>query len=201
MKNQNNILDDIESDINGDWINIQKSIQASIKEEKEKEKEKEIKEEIKNPNRIYFPNFKEFYEVIIRIYENISYGCDLNYLRSMLGEILRRSSEKMPTSFHKIWEMFCNPSEYRYTTVKCNRCGDVFDILFKEDYHRVLYTGEIGTDNSYATIKTKIIYCYSCGERIAHFNECSVMGIYKHFHVDKRKYEINYMEERSNGFK
>lgn len=178
---------DLENDICGDWLDIQKRIQ-----EKEQKEQKEIEErEMLEPKRMQC-NFAEFYKILYKILM-YGYGEKQKYELNRILSMVFRSGERMPEGFEEIWNILCSPYEYSSTTITCY-CKNKFDILFKRKRFRERY--EFGISGQ-MTIQHEHIFCPKCGRIIGHLEADQIVSIVNHNNIQK---EI-YMEERSNDIK
>lgn len=212
MNEKENLLCDLESDIDGDWGDIQKSIQG-------KKREKELQAEMdylrENPIRINFPEFHEFYELLFEIYEsyydeNIAHSRMHMLIRELIGRIISQHGKepRMCPSFDYIWGMFCNPHKYHFHTMECHSCRNTWDIAMKTK--RINYDyGYHQRDMEYNMSRNMYINrvsCPLCREVIGSTGE-EVVGIFKHVEIPREKI-INekflreyLMEERGYDFR
>jgi hypothetical protein len=172
-------LSDIEKDINGDW----KEIQADFQNQ---EKREYLKKHPEVPNISY----KEFYKLIVDIFYSFRRdrdGHDGFYLRvvHILEDVFFRNfrmndnNKKIPESFEQVWDIFCDHTDYRFSTSFCKRCDAQYDILYKEQRN---YHFHLPRDRDYGTIKRSSIdvHCPLCSSSICSFMGAELIGIYQH---------------------
>lgn len=189
-------LADLEADIGGDWKEIQKSIQN-------KEDEEEYKKLKANPQRINFPKFRQFYEVLLDIFrEGIPENRNLHRLLVSIFHN-HRNEDPMPKAFDKVWEIFCNPHKYRCATgVACKNCRNRWDVMYRNEQVRIrsyprFIEDRIMQEEMY--LPHTQVACPSCGCVILNITSSEVSGVFKHVHVDEREEHRpnrSYMGER-----
>ena len=182
-------LSDLEEELGGDWKEIQKSIQ-------DKEQEEQLKA---NPQRFMFPNFQEFYELLLRLFKEHRH--ESRDLHRLLISVFHshRNEDPMPKAFDKVWEIFCNPHEYECATgIACRNCKSRWDVMFSRDQvRRIPQFLEDRMAEMYME-QTRVL-CPKCGVQILNLATSEVVGVFKHVHVDeKEEYRPNrsYMGER-----
>lgn len=195
--NDDNFLSDLESDIDGDWKDIQQKI-------KDKEIEEETIELMENPQRFMFPSFKEFYVILCNILQSWRGSRDLNIeTMEALHKLLRgvfychdtNHKEVMPKGFDKIWKIFCDPIEYECKDISCNYCRKEYNIFYqKEGRRRISYF----EDHYQETMQLKVnnVYCYKCGGLMARVSG-NVVSVFESDHDGEKKY-VNESEFRVN---
>lgn len=176
MKNDN-FLSDIESDISGDWKEIQKKL-------RNKEYEKQV---MKNPQRLDCPDFMQFYKILLRImqswdsFDNPDAKLLLEFhelLRIVFAEI-EDWPNPLPESFHRIWELFCNPRFYDCDRgVNCPSCQNTWDVFSKKQYQRI-HNYDRFDDVNEMTVETSRISCPDCGYPMRNYMGKEVVGIIK----------------------
>lgn len=180
-KNDDNILSDIEDDIFGDWKNIQKQI---------KDKEFETKA-MKNPQRLDCPDFMEFYKILLQILQSWDFDnpeprllLNLHSLLRMVFNDIEDWPNPLPKSFHRIWELFCNPRFYKCElNQKCQCCNKSWDIVFKQNLPRVYDNLLDGGDrNADMYAETTRISCPDCGYPMRSYMGRKVVGIFRSVH-------------------
>jgi hypothetical protein len=175
--NNDNFLSDIESDISGDWKEIQKKL-------RNKEHEKQI---MKNPQRINCPDFMQFYKILLRIMQSWDFDnpdakllLDLNELLGMIFAEIEDWPNPLPESFHRVWELFCNPRLYNCDRgVNCSCCQNTWDIFFKEHLREIRYIDQDRFDYTEMTVETSRISCPDCGYPMRNYMGKEVVGIIK----------------------
>lgn len=173
---------DLEKDIAGDWLSIQKRIQDDERREKE----------LNSPTRLHC-SYKEFYK---RIYE-YAYNHS-NYNREIaLHEILRMvlsGNEKLPAGFENIWNVLCDTHRHAINTIECMNCGEKYELLYKRTIPSVSYKFGQGIADA-ITMRYELIYCPKCGKPVGRLNEGTFISLttYNNIHGN--------MEERSNDIK
>lgn len=185
--NNENLLCDLESDIDGDWEKIQESIK--IKEE-EKQIEKEIEHLKDNPLRMNFPNFADFYSTLFVIFRSLNEK-NVDTIPYEVRRLIDRMfyqygdiySERMSPAFDYVWGMFCDPSRYSFYTAICNHCNSKWDMVFQRKH--VSYASYLeGMRESNITEELYRVICPKCANAIATINN-EILGIFKHKKLSK----------------
>jgi hypothetical protein len=175
---------DLENDIAGDWLAIQKKIQADEKRE----------EELNSPKRPIC-TYKDFYRIIYQLFYD---GADLERSQA-LHEILRMvlsGSERMPEGFERIWNALCNSYEHGTNTIECMSCGEHYDVLYKRTRPVVSYEFGTGIADSMMMSRHEPIYCPICSRVIGRLEAETFIGLTKrNIHAERD------MEEGGNDFK
>lgn len=155
------ILFDVESDIDKSWEDLRNDY-------KQKKAYQEVKTE--KSKRFDFPSFLEFYDLLLKLKYEYSSGKDTHhYLLHesyiMASRMINRSEEPMPTSFRKVWEIFCNPRCFKTAGFNCG-CGKSYDIMFRpqslamEDYQ---VEGEFNATHAQEYhMRSNHIFCPNC---------------------------------------
>lgn len=174
-----NFLSDIENDIDGDWKEIQKAI-------RDKGKAEEIKN---NPQRFYFPTYKDFSNILFRIFTSFD-GKEIdNHALSDLHVLIRgifynhnNNNNPMPESFDRVWEIFCNPIKFKcHTGIRCEKCNERYDILIEHDHGIPEYLPRYGSTTMEMKIRSHCrIACPSCGYDILHLSGAKLIGVFSH---------------------
>jgi hypothetical protein len=189
MNQNDDFLSDLESDIDGDWEEIQKKI-----------KDKEYEEHLNNnPQRFFYPKFKDFYRVLVgffRSWDGQSDNTMFHDLHMMLRHVFYyKDDHPMPRSFDRIWEMFCNPREFACKTeINCKQCSKVYDIFYKNNNIKIDRFSGVLEQQELQYISINVL-CPSCGYHMQSIVGGELFGIFKHEH----NYEN--MGERGNESK
>ncbi len=178
MQENDDFLSDLESDIDGDWKEIQKKI-----------KDKEYGEHLKNnPQRFFYPKFIEFYRVLVDFFRSWD-GQNDNTMCRDLHMMLRhvfyyKDDHPMPRSFDRIWEMFCNPREFVCKTeINCRQCSKVYDIFYKNIQTNIrMFDRFGGHEHQEEYVSTINVLCPSCGYHMQSIMGAELFGIFKHEH-------------------
>jgi hypothetical protein len=175
---------DLENDIAGDWLDIQKRIQEEDKKEREKN----------NPKRLNC-SYREFYNLICESYFD---GFDHDRSQAM-HEIMRMvisSNERMPDGFERVWDAFCNSYEHDVSTIECMSCGEHFDITYKRV--RPLCAYDIGDHIADTRMmpRQECIYCPKCSRVIGRLDKGTFISL-----TTSKIHDRKYMEERSNDIR
>lgn len=163
-------FNDLENDIAGDWLDIQKRIQ-----------DEEIKEEeLNSPKRLHC-RYKDFYKLIYQI----AYEDRMDLERSTaLHEILRMvlsGSDRMPIGFERIWDVFCDSYRNHVSEIECMSCGEKYDILYKRE-RRPMVSYELGAGFAdEITMRYESIYCPKCSRVIGKLEEGHFINITKQY--------------------
>jgi len=180
-----NLLSDLESDIEGDWEDIQRDI-------KEKKQQEYLKN---NPRRLHIPNVKQFYQLLFNIFSG--YFVPEKAIDKLIG-MFRNTfyyNERLPRSFEYVWEMFCDSTKYSIQDIYCRRCKEPYDVIFEKDRsHGFMSEYSFGDRVRYPEemmLKTERVFCPSCGYNMLTIN-ANIIGIVKHPYQKEK-----YMEERS----
>ena len=182
-KNDENFLSDIEDDIFGDWEKIQKKI-------RNKEHEKKVME---NPQRLDCPDFMEFYKILLRILQSWDFHnpepkllMDLNSLLRMVFIEIDDWPNPLPKSFHRIWEMFCNPRFFKCELNQvCPSCNKSWDIFFKQNLPKV-HQDLMDYNQIDMYVETSRVACPDCGYQMKAFMGRKVMGVFRSVHDGER---------------
>jgi len=162
-------FENLEKDIDGDWLSIQEKIQ----EDEEKEK---LKKESKSPKRLHC-TYKEFYRKIHEVF----YCFDSYEWSARVHEILRmvlRDNEKMPKGFEKIWDAFCDTRNHAINFIQCYYCKEKYDVLYKRTRPVVSY--EQGAFRDMYTIEQDTIYCPKCNNPFGRIEKGAFIGLINH---------------------
>lgn len=174
-----NNFNDLENDLAGDWLDVQRKIQ----EYDEKERE------YNSPKRMHC-SYRRFYQ---KLYKIALDGVNLD--RSMeLHEILRMvftGSREMPKGFERIWDAFCNSYEYDTNTIECMSCGEKYDILYKITRPMVSYNFGQGIADS-IEIRMDAIYCPKCSRIIGRLERGTFISL------TTNNIHVKSMEERND---
>ncbi len=180
-------FNDLEKDIAGDWLAIQKRIEAE-------EHREYAEQEMNRPKRLHC-TYKDFYRAVHRlVYDGIESAERRNELHEILRMVLSGHGN-LPEGFEKIWDAFCDSYKHDIRTVECMNCGEKYDILYKRTRPTVSYNrGDILYN---MIIKHDVIYCPSCGRVLGRIEHGTLISLttYNNIHDDR------YMEERSNDIK
>lgn len=173
-------FNDLENDIAGNWLSIQKRIQDEERRE----------EELNNPKRLHC-TYKEFYKIIYQaLYEPSEHGKDIA-LHEMFRMVLS-SNEEVPKGFEKIWNVFCDIYKHTISEIECMSCGEKYDILYERVKQPISYEfGEYITDT--ITIRYEPIYCPKCSRVIGKLEKGTFISLTTSIHGN--------MEERSNDIR
>lgn len=172
---KDNLLKDIESDIDRDWIEIQKKL-----EEKKLQQYREY-------NR--FPSIDNIIEMFSCIDDMTNYHDVYYVIRELKGfmEILYREPFR-----RNILNLMTSDGMNVYS-MECISCHGKFNIICKDIMRIYDYSMEYIRNKS---LKSERVYCPSCGSCLADIFNGDVVGILK----DKPQ-DIQNMEERRNEFK
>jgi predicted RNA-binding Zn-ribbon protein involved in translation (DUF1610 family) len=176
-------FDELEKEIAGDWLAIQKKIKSEELREKE----------INNPKRLHC-SYKDFYKAIYNVAHNGMESVEnLNELHAILRMVLSGSG-RSPEGFEKIWDAFCESYRHDVGTIECMNCGEKYDILYKRTRPVVSYDhGDmINSSRTYYDF----VYCPKCGKIIGRIGRGTLISLTTYNNIHDK-----YMEERSNDIK
>jgi len=189
--NDDNLLSDIENDIFGNWEDIQTKLRNKKYEEKV----------LKNPQRIDCPSFMEFYKILLQImqswdtFENPDPRL-LMELHKLLRNIFYEIEDwpnPLPDSFHRIWELFCNPRKYKCDlNLNCPSCHKNWDVVFKQKILSANINDLIGHEaERYETVvENSRIACPDCGYQMKAYMGREVVGIFRSDHDGEYEYDF-----------
>jgi hypothetical protein len=148
-----------------------------------------------NPQRFHFPKYEDFFNILFRIFKSFD-GRDLdNYALSDLHVLIRsifyNHKDPMPKAFDRVWEIFCNPRDFKcHTGIRCEKCNEIYDILIEYDdkprtyeYDRLVIQEEIYINHCR-------VACPSCGYDILHLTGAKLVGVFSHVHEEYKKANI-----------
>lgn len=173
-----NLLDDIEKDISGDWEELQKERNQKLHDLKEKEYLEYLKI---HPQKIDFPNFSEFHNLMVKIYE--SYYNNKYAMKCLVTDLLSKYfsnntyKNEASKSFEYVWSLLCDQYNYHMSQCRCNRCNITFDVIIdrKSTIRNYVDYGNV-TGYNY---ESDIVRCIECGTTINR-TMGKVLGIFKH---------------------
>lgn len=180
-----NILNDIEKDISGDWNNIQKKLKNKIKF-------------LSHNGRMNLPDYNEFIYILKEVLINYD---NKEKVISMIRDLLSyQGIEKSPKSFNNIWKMFCCPDIYdiKYD-VKCNKCYRKYDIIYKRSKRNNISYDSLfeQRDLSYESV-----FCINCGNKFFNVFGEDIIGVCvsdkDDIHERKKRYKYFVNEFRNN---
>jgi len=176
---KDNLLSDIESDLDKDW--------GQLEEEKTAKEiaaaEEEIKDYIKNnPQRLNI-SYRDFHETLFRIFDSRDADIAMYDLQVLLRRIFsNHRDDPLPKGFEEIWNMFCNPREYKcISDVRCESCNNSYDIISQfqqpqryeyETYSQFIYGNQ--------HIENEGILCPTCSHSLLNLHGYKLIGIFKH---------------------
>ncbi len=189
------MLDDILQDVDGDWGDIQQKFLKAKEQEK-------LEEEYADPRRLQFPDFKDFYDSLKRIFISWDGGHTMNDpeafhdFHKLIRSIFRsQNHDKFPTAFQNIWKIFCDPIRAKCETgIPCKQCHKRWDVLleYDEDDNSRLST-RLWEDADHFGREMMVrrsehrIRCPDCGYNLYHIVGGKILGIFEHEHIDEKE--------------
>ena len=152
MKNDN-LLDDLEGFLDGDWSEIHEEF-----------KNDEYKKTIAEPVVPDFPNFKEFYELLVSLVGNPNVPPMLEFVIHRFT----RNRERLATpAFENVWEFFADPRTYGTVETTCESCRRRFEVAYKKESIPRVSVDRWSQEVSHEW-KSEVVACPNCGRPILH---------------------------------
>lgn len=164
MKMSDNLLDDLEEFVSGDW------------QEKFKEYQDDLyKDEMKEPVIPDFPSFREFYDLMVEMCTDVTLSPQLVYF---INRFLRRRDNKLNKSFENVWEFFTDPSRYKVYQETCEQCRARYSVIVKlEPITPFRSLDSFGNMAANMTMRQEDVWC-RCGRPFMSVAG-SVIGVFK----------------------
>jgi len=110
-------------------------------------------------------------------------------LHSLVGMVFLEIDDwpnPLPKSFHRIWEILCNPRYYRCElNQECQSCNKSWDIFFKENLPKRI-NHELGMQETEMYVETERVSCPDCGYPMRNYMGRKVIGIIRSDHDGER---------------
>lgn len=147
---QDNLLEDLEGLVDCDWLEVHKEF-----------KREERLQEMSEPVIPDFPNFDDFYNIMLDLSQD-------QFLSPILAELvhkfLRNQGRRRPSAFDKVWSFFTDPHRYGTCEIECGNCRSPYTVIYEQS---VLprFTREMWTeiDEHQMTVKQEEVNCPNCG--------------------------------------
>jgi hypothetical protein len=144
------LLDDLENLVDDDWKQLYKQHQTD-----------EHKRTIAEPVVPDFPNYAEFYSLLVNMIGRKGMPVEFEHL---IWRITRRQDHKSGKDFENVWNMICDPSRYYKDEHRCQNCNRLFTVVTER--RRIEPSSFVRTrwDEPVNISRTQTyVYCPACG--------------------------------------
>ncbi len=161
MKNDE-LLDDLEDFLDGDWTEIHEDF-----------KNEEYKKKIVEPVVPDFPNFKEFYELLVSMVGSPNMPPMLEFL---IHRFTRSREKKATPAFENVWEFFTDHRSYGTVEETCQGCRKRYEVAYKKESIPRVSIDRWSQETSHE-LRSEVVACPNCGRPMLHVAG-KVVGIF-----------------------
>ena len=156
------LLDDLEDFLDGDWSEIHEDF-----------KNEEYKKTIAKPVMPDFPNFREFYDILVSMVGNK----DIPPILEFIIHRFTRNRDRLATpAFENVWEFFADPRTYGTAETTCQQCNRKYEIAYKKESMPRVSIDRWNQETSHE-LRSEVVACPNCGRPMLHVAG-KVVGIF-----------------------